>query len=206
MQTLSKNITAGIFVCTILLVSCAKEGPMGPQGPPGNDGGTGPAGPQGATGSIDVIVDTFTVLSSSFRQTNYWYMVGHNSFRALPAKGYTRYNDKITQDILDKGMVLSTYKFVNTGFDNGWQTFPYSFIEYNSNYSHNFVDEVKPGAVNFYYYFEGIGGPPPNTIPTFQVPSVKIKLMIIPGKSLAQLNLNKNNVLNNSTIRRLIEN
>lgn len=76
-----------IFSCAILLVvffGCTKQGPVGPAGP------TGPTGPAGST---TVVIDTFSVPTTSWvqGQTNYYTFV--------------RTNSNITKKVVDVGII-----------------------------------------------------------------------------------------------------
>lgn len=194
---------AGLFS----LAACSKEGPAGPQGEQGIPGDTGPQGPKGSTGSIDVVVDTFTVTNEDFTLQTYWFVRNPVTSSGIAARGYTRNNAKITKDILDKGAVQAYYKPVFNASYIGWQALPVSFNEtsVNADYSFNISPTFFEGKASFYFYFMRINATVMPNIQTYTVPTYKFKLVIIPGKTMAELNLKKENLLNYEKVERLLK-
>ena len=119
-----------LFLSVVLLIAaCSKTGPEGPQGTQGTSGpagAQGPAGAAGSTGSANVIYsDWFTPQSYSVTSTT-----GINDFY------YDKSATGITQDILDKGVIL-TYGKLNGYGPSVWPinqvaelpiTFVYKFL------------------------------------------------------------------------------
>lgn len=182
-------VTPIILVC--LIASCSKEGPMGPEGPVGL---VGPDGPPGKTGSIDVVTDTFTLSNADFINANYWFTGADNVAVGYPARAYHRSNTKITKDILDKGMVLAYFRARSAFNDPGWLPLPVTFVDiFGGNYIHNFTFNLQEGKASFYYYFSGLKATTPPNVYNYSMPQMKVKLVIVPGKAMTELNLKREN-------------
>lgn len=96
-----------ITIAAAIFSSCTKEGPAGPAGPQGQTGATGATG---ATGTANVIYsDWFT--PSSYTATN--------GFGGIKNIDFTQAAPGITQDVLDKGVVL-TYGKLNGYSSSIW--------------------------------------------------------------------------------------
>ena len=93
----------------VLMVSCAKEGPMGPMGPQGPTGPQGPAGQDGQDGYVNVASSTLTVYPNDWRWDNTSWRVDFQ----YPA---------VNSEIYNSGVVLVYMETENT-----WRQIPMTF-------------------------------------------------------------------------------
>lgn len=160
---MKRTFLISAMVMAILLVFSCKKGDTGPAGPQGPTGPTGPQGPAGPTGTANVIYsDWFSFQVSEWKDT-VMTNIG-NAKRAIKiAAG-------VTQDILDKGVVLAYFKADDLGA--GPNLLP--FI-YNKNPAGAYEIIPRVGSIVFYnYFFDNSGGQNPST-------THKWRYIIIPG-------------------------
>jgi hypothetical protein len=92
----------------VLTVGCeGPEGPTGPQGEQGPQGLQGPQGPEGPPGTANVFYSDWT----SFVRDNWSDPV--NQFN-ITRREYPISEDRVTQGIINQGVVLVYVQFVNT--------------------------------------------------------------------------------------------
>jgi hypothetical protein len=126
MRAMKKQFTLAILMIGLVFAQACK-GPEGPQGPagvstPGKDGAAGPAGPAGSA----------NVFYSSWAKAGTWSKTNFNSI----VRSYIDVTaPRITQDILDKGVVL-VYAKVNVG-DNNVRQLPLSI---KSQFTEEYID------------------------------------------------------------------
>lgn len=92
------------LLLTVMLISCEKEGPIGPEGPAGPQGAQGIAGPkgdQGDAGTANVIYSDW--MDVKFNRTGSFWLTSFNT-------------PKLTQEIVDHGLVIVYYKHTASGF------------------------------------------------------------------------------------------
>ena len=179
-------VVTTLFISTILFMTSCKKGDVGPEGP------------QGPPGIVEV--DTFTVTNADFNtNTVYWFLTADGSASGYNARAYTRNNAKITKDILDKGIVQVYFKPTGTVVSTGWQPFPISFIEnIGGSYSYNYTAVTYEGKVTLYFYYSGIKGTVAPSASSYTIPGMRIKLVVIPGKTLGAANINSTQLANYS--------
>jgi hypothetical protein len=114
MKKTVKFLSTTIIIITILLTSCKGPqgdiGPAGPKGDTGATGATGPAGPKGDTGATGASGGGSSTASNVFYSN--WLSVQFTGFDEFSA---TITAPKITQEIIDKGTVLTYAKSNITG-------------------------------------------------------------------------------------------
>ena len=100
-----KKLTKILMIAVIaIMASCTKEGP---QGPAGTNGATGPAGPIGPEGPIG----NANVMYSDWFDAGAWTTSTTGSEKFY----FDRPEAKITQAILDNGVVLAYTKLISDG-------------------------------------------------------------------------------------------
>lgn len=89
----------------LCLLSCADDGDQGPAGPQGTAGQQGAAGPKGDTGTANIIYSDWFGLSTNKGKTTHY--INSTTTGLL----YEFAVPSITQEILEKGMVVVFFKF-----------------------------------------------------------------------------------------------
>lgn len=173
------------FVLLFFVTACSKTGPTGPQG------ATGPAGPQGSTGAqgpigtANVFVDTFSVTNADWLYGSiYWFSTGNSSATGW----FTRFHDqsfsKVTQGILDTGMVLM---YIQSYTDNPtqWQPMPFSFTSSGGAYQYNYAYETMVGKVRMHFFYTPNSGAIPTTLSTDVIPTHRYKIITVASGAVA---------------------
>lgn len=126
MNAMKKQFTLAILLISLAFTQACK-GPEGPAGPAGvgTPGQTGPAGPAGPAGTANVFYSSWAA-AGPWGKTTYNSLV--RSYIDIPAP-------RLTQDVLDKGVVL-VYGKVNTS-DNYVRQLP---ITLKSQFTEEFID------------------------------------------------------------------
>lgn len=145
---------------------------------------TGPAGAKGDTGPMgnaNVVVDTFTLVSADWKYNSAWiYSTANNAYTEY----FTRYSDrsfsKITQGMLDTGMVM-VYFTPNQTDATQWVPLPYSFLSFGSTFYYNYAYETMPGKVRLHYWYTAASGTPPNTLSTDVIFTHRYKIVAVSG-------------------------
>jgi hypothetical protein len=164
---------------TILFTGCSKS--TGPAGATGLQGATGAAGPTGPQGNANVMVDTFTLVSSQWLwNDNYILFTGGGSYTEWFTRYYKATFSAVTQGVLDSGMVM-VYMTPNLTNNNQWSPVPYTF-DTGDEYAYAFVYVTSPGTVELEFYFaDATNTATPPTLSTFAMPSYKFKLVAVTG-------------------------
>jgi hypothetical protein len=117
-----------ILTLGVLQFSCSKEGPAGPQGDAGPQGPTGANGAAGATGAAGPTGSANVIYSS-------WFLTGAAGWNTAVADAspygavaiYDKATAGVTQDIIDRGIVLAYMKGdPTTGLTNDVFPLPYT--------------------------------------------------------------------------------
>ena len=186
MKKFISHLAVAMVCIVVLATACSKTGPTGATGSTGPAGPAGPTGPQGPIGTANVFVDTFSVVSSQWLWNSaYVYSTSGGGYTEY----FTRYRDqsfsKITQGILDTGMVLA-YFTPNQLDSNQWSPLPYTFLAFGSAYYYNYAFESMPGKVRFHYWYTANGsGTAPTTLSTDVIPSHKFKIVVVASGAVA---------------------
>lgn len=165
-----KKHLAFVFLLPILLlnlISCTKTGPQGPQGAAGMNG------TNGTNGNANVFTDTFTVRGSSWISfTGFQFQTTSNNGVGYPALYYDIPFGKITQGIIDSGMVSI---YLTPDGPDQYLSLPYSY-EYGVD-TYYYVYVVTPGNVRLETYAL------PNTVAiyTFVPPTFQFKIVAVAG-------------------------
>jgi hypothetical protein len=180
MQKLNRVGLVLVIMATsaILFTGCSKTGPAGATG---LQGATGPAGPTGAQGNANVMVDTFTLVSSQWLYNdNYVLFTGSGSYTEWFTRYYKATFSAVTQGVLDSGMVM-VYMTPNGLNNNQWSPVPYTFDTGNG-YAYDFVYVTSPGTVELEFYFgDETSSATPPALSTYVLPSYKFKLVAVTG-------------------------
>jgi hypothetical protein len=186
MRKLSAAATIlGIILC---VAACSKTGPTGPQGATGaagaagTAGAQGPAGPQGPAGAANVFTDTFTVANAGWAGTSlYWYSYAPNSSLGFVARFHDQAFSKVTQGILDTGMVL-VYFVPYESSPNEWTNMPYVFLGTSEQFYYNYQYDVSPGKVRLWYFYTPNGSYAiPTTLSTDVIATHRYKIVAVSG-------------------------
>jgi len=107
---MKRNFVIFFFACStlLLLIGCQKSDP-GPAGATGPAGPAGPTGAAGATGSANVIYSPWANLTFTGSGTSW--------SAQITALG-------VTQDIMDKGVVKTYFKFGTAVYDGNYSNIP----------------------------------------------------------------------------------
>ena len=126
MNAMKKQFTLAILLIGLVFMQGCK-GPEGPAGPAGEGapGATGPAGPTGPAGSANVFYSSWAA-AGTWSKTTYNSLLRSYIDIAAP---------RITQDVLDKGLVL-VYAKVNTS-DNYVRQLP---VTLKSQFTEEYID------------------------------------------------------------------
>jgi hypothetical protein len=173
------------FVVALFAVACGKTGPQGATGPVGPAGPTGSTGPQGPIGAANVFVDTFSVINSQWTYGGtYWYSTSNNGATGW----FTRFHDqsfsKITQGILDTGMVLM-YIQSYSGSADQWLPMPFEFTASGGAYQYNYVYETMVGKVRMHFFYTPNSGAIPTTLSTDVIPTHRYKIVTVASGAVA---------------------
>jgi len=158
MKTTTKFFGLALITMAVILMNACKSekgdiGPAGPAGPTGATGATGATGQTGATGTANVIYSPWVIFpASSSTSAPYLYNF------SVPL---------ITQDILDKGVVLCFVRTGSTG--SATETYPLPYIFPNSSTASN--SEIYAS-----YILSNI-----KVRTTFSLSGVGFRYIIIPG-------------------------
>jgi hypothetical protein len=181
--------------------------PLSLQGPAGPAGPTGPTGPQGPTGNANVIVDTFTVMSSAD-----WIYNSQYSFETSPGsytEYFTRYVDvnltELTQSFLNTGMLLIYVNPNALANPNQWQVMPYRFLDGSANFYYVMGYQTYVGQIELDYFFEEINTSA--TLPvlsSYNIPIYSFKAFLISSTTVldmkqAGINMNDYNQVSRFT-------
>jgi len=149
----------------------------GPQGPIGPQGPQGPAG-----GASNVNVDVFTVNGSDWLwNSQYVYETSPGSYTEYFTRYYVRMNNTITQNMLDKGLVLVYFTPSPVNNPNQWEPLQYQF-DSSFGYTDNYVYVTALGKVTLHYFF--IQTDPTATLPTLSTyndETRKFKIVTVQG-------------------------
>lgn len=96
-----RTIALAVFIC----VSCADDGERGPAGPAGTKGDKGDTGDTGEPGTANVIYSDWFALDTYSRKT------AHRVNASTTGLLYEFTAPAITQEILDKGLVVVFFQF-----------------------------------------------------------------------------------------------
>jgi hypothetical protein len=173
----------------ILFSGCSKS--SGPAGATGATGATGPAGPTGPQGNANVVVDTFTLVSSQWLwNDNYILFTGGGSYTEWFTRYYKATFSAITQGVLDSGMVM-VYMTPNMLNNNQWSPVPYTF-DTGDGYSYDFVYVTSPGTVELEFYFsDETNTATPPTLSTYVMASYTFKLVAVTGSIATSMQKSK---------------
>jgi len=174
---------------TILFTGCSKS--SGPAGATGATGATGPAGPTGLQGNANVMVDTFTLVSSQWLwNDNYILFTGGGSYTEWFTRYYKATFSAVTQGVLDSGLVM-VYMTPNLQNDNQWSPVPYTF-DTGDGYSYDFVYVTSPGTVELEFYFsDATSTATPPTLSTYAMASYTFKLVAVTGSIATSMEKSK---------------
>jgi hypothetical protein len=157
-------------------------GQPGETGAQGDPGAQGPAGPSG----VGALVDTFSIASTEWSVGGYAYAQNSN-FSAYPysTQHVDRYNNIITQGILDSGMVLVSFT-ANEAFNSSqYLSLPYLIVGHDPvtdsvvNYNWSYVTAVNKVTLQFYVTPTANGYFP--DISNYTVPNARYKVVVIPA-------------------------
>ncbi len=178
------SIVLLVFVAScIYLSSCTKTGPQGPAGVTGAAGAQGSIGSTGPQGNANVWVDTFTLVSSDWLfGSEYEYSYNANNAIGNTTRYHVRAFSKITQDILNTGVVM-VYFNANFIVTDDWQPLNYS-IEFGAYYYLNLFYQPSLGQVQLNFFFSANGTaaiPDQTTLKNFDIAPYKFKIVAISG-------------------------
>ena len=184
MKRLPLLLSLMFTLVTLFCASCSKDGETGPAGETGDTGPAGPAGPagpQGPQGAANVKVDTFTLQSGDYKYNSiYWSGTSPNVSQGQVSRYYERPNATITQDILDKGVVL-VYLNIPASL-GGWTPLPISWLDnFTGNFTYNYAYVPTVGKVTLHFFFAKVAGNTTPAIATFVVPIGRYKVITVPG-------------------------
>jgi hypothetical protein len=181
-----------IAASTTLFSGCSKSsGPAGATGLQGATGATGAAGPTGPQGNANVMVDTFTLVSSQWLwNDNYILFTGGGSYTEWFTRYYKATFSAVTQGVLDSGMVM-VYMTPDLQNKNQWSPVPYTF-DTGEGYAYEFVYVTSPGTIELEFYFsdESTTTTLP-TLSTFALPSYSFKLVAVTGSIATSMEKSK---------------
>ncbi|MDD4857448.1 MAG: hypothetical protein PHD74_04990 [Candidatus Krumholzibacteria bacterium] len=130
----------------------------------GCTGDTGPAGPRGATGSANVIYSDWYSPSTWDAESEF----------GVAQRTYTMTTTSLTQEIIDRGVVLVYMRFI--GFNPEIVQLP--FLVNNPAYSFSF--RASAGSIKVVYYDTAA----PTTTPIIIPSENQIRYVLIPGGAL----------------------
>jgi hypothetical protein len=175
-----------IATSAILFGGCSKS--TGPAGATGPQGAAGPTGPQG---NANVMVDTFTLVSSQWLwNDNYVLFTGGGSYTEWFTRYYKATFSAVTQGVLDSGMVM-VYMTPNLQNNNQWAPVPYTF-DTGDGYAYDFVYVTSPGTVELEFYFaDASNTASPPTLSTYNMASYTFKLVAVTGSIATSMQKSK---------------
>lgn len=147
----SRFLTLILFVITIIVISCTKEGPEGPvgatgaQGPQGIQGPLGPAGPAGPSGTSVIYSAWFNFTAANWADTT---MTNLSTVRRA-----IRTTSSITQAIVDNGVVMAYFATAIPAVS----AYPLPFIT-NGSPALNISYVIAPGKIIYYAGVVQTGG------------------------------------------------
>lgn len=165
------------------------QGEQGEQGPQGEQGEKGEPGAPGEDGNANVLVKTISVANSNYEDDYLSAKHSNNTLFFFPAKVAKIEDPDITEDIIDNGLVLAYIEVpVGLAFNpSQWTSLPYTYRHLNQIYSGNYSSAYSPGTFTLYFYFtRNMDGSMPN-IRDWEVPTNRIKYIIISGNVTAQM-------------------
>jgi len=158
-QRLFRSLVIIFAAISILAAGCSKTGPAGATGPQGSTGAQGSAGPQGPQGNANVVVDTFTLVSSQWLwNDNYILYTSGGSYTEWFTRYYKASFSAVTAGVIDSGMVLV---FMTPNLQNKSQWSPLPFTEFY------FADETATAT--------------PPTLSTYDLTTYAFKLVAVTG-------------------------
>jgi hypothetical protein len=180
-QRLFRSLVIIFAAISILAAGCSKTGPAGATGPQGSTGAQGSAGPQGPQGNANVVVDTFTLVSSQWLwNDNYILYTSGGSYTEWFTRYYKASFSAVTAGVIDSGMVL-VFMTPNLQNKSQWSPLPFTF-DTGDGYSYDFVFVTSPGTVELEFYFadETATATPP-TLSTYDLTTYAFKLVAVTG-------------------------
>ncbi|MCJ7485365.1 MAG: hypothetical protein MUQ25_04255 [Candidatus Aminicenantes bacterium] len=151
-----RSRSASWLLLGIALVTFGCTGPTGP---------TGPAGPRGDTGSANVIYSDWYSPSTWIAETEF----------GTAYRTYTMTTTSLTQEIIDRGVVLVYMRFI--GLNPEIIQLP--FLATDANYSFSFL--AAAGYIKVVYYNPAALTTTPEIIPSYN----QVRFVLIPGGVLA---------------------
>lgn len=155
-------------------------GQAGETGAQGNSGAQGPAGAAGAS----ALVDTFSVPTSEWANGGTAYaQFANGEAYGYSAEQVVRYNDIITQGVLDSGMVLVSFTSAPSYAATQWLSLPYTIQGVDAvhnvivNYNWSYVTAVHKVTLQFYLTPTSTSYYPDAT--NFAVPDARFKVVVI---------------------------
>jgi hypothetical protein len=166
----------------------------GQTGAQGNSGAQGPAG-------VGAQVDTFTVFTAEWSVGGQAFaQFDNNEAYAYSAKQVVRYNNIISQGILDSGMVLVSFTPDSAFNPNQWLSLPYTILGYDAanskvvNYNWSYLTDINKVTLQFYLTPTVTGYYPDVT--NFTVPDAHFKVVVIPAAVAQQIDAVTNKKFN----------
>jgi hypothetical protein len=104
-RTVFEMIKSTALVTLLCLLSCADDGDQGPAGPQGTAGPQGAVGPKGETGTANIIYSDWFALNIKTGK------IMHYVNSTTTGVMYEFSAPSITQDVLDRGMVVVFFKY-----------------------------------------------------------------------------------------------
>ena len=144
---------------------------------------TGPAGAKGPEGNANVVVDTFTLVSSQ------WTYNSQYSLETSPGsylEYFTRFNDvtdsAVTPSILNTGEVMVFFVTNPISDTNVWVPLPFWFLDGSGSFTYNIAFETMPYTVELEYFFNVINNStPPPYLASYIIPTYKFKIVVVSG-------------------------
>lgn len=160
-------------------------------GPKTVSGWDTPINLQAPQGNANVKTDVFTIGGSQWIwNSQYAYETSSSSLTEYLTRYYVRSNNTITQDVLNKGLILVYFTPSPINNPNEWAPLPYDF-DSSLGYFFHYVYVTDIGKVTFHYFFTGSGSP---AINTYNDEIRKFKIVAITGQTgifmLNHVNLN----------------
>jgi hypothetical protein len=153
-------------------------------------------GPQGPMGNANVMVDTFSLVSSQYAWNSFY---GFETASLASTSFLTRYHDcpfpAVTSGVLATGMVLAYFTSDGYSYPDQWVPLPYSFPAFSDQYYYNFAYQTNVGTVRIQYFYSpnGANGTLPTTLSTDVIATHRFKLVAVSGQiadAMRQANVN----------------
>lgn len=143
---------------------------------------------RGAQGNANVITDTFTVPNSAWGYYTPFYTTLNSSEASVDSAKFCNRNEPhLTQDILDKGMVIGSFIAEPVLTPTSWDPLPFTYLVSGPGYSVNFAYLADLNVIHLYFFFKSSLGAKPPVLKSWPLPTLRYKFVFISGQIGTQI-------------------